>query len=246
MLPVVQTRDDEFHRRPSYTTNANEPIRRVSIASQSPPNPLRRVLLATARVVVDLRRSSIDVSATMESQRQAPPGYAYSHHPDNLKLPSVPQQELHMNHAPADITLPDLKSVLADLPPKTGHPNAFSNAVAAREMDQMGMPRTSIESDAASNMSLDDGTQRSTSVSMDDPDVRLAAEALSGLGNPGVYAQSPHELRHRLIFQTLRVHPRIGHRPQSPALHAPLHLQTRTLSRCWTFWSMPIRGSETQ
>ena len=151
-----------------------------------------------------------------------------------------------MNHAPADITLPDLKSVLADLPPKTGHPNAFSNAVAAREMDQMGMPRTSIESDAASNMSLDDGTQRSTSVSMDDPDVRLAAEALSGLGNPGVYAQSPHELRHRLIFQTLRVHPRIGHRPQSPALHAPLHLQTRTLSRCWTFWSMPIRGSGTQ
>ncbi|CAD0045938.1 unnamed protein product [Aureobasidium pullulans] len=126
----------------------------------------------------------------MESQRQAPPGYAYSHHPDNLKLPSVPQRELHMNHAPADITLPDLKSVLADLPPKTGHPNAFSNAVAAREMDQMGMPRTSIESDAASNMSLDDGTQRSTSVSMDDPDVRLAAEALSGLGNPD-FARSP-------------------------------------------------------
>ncbi|THY20647.1 transcription factor Opi1 [Aureobasidium pullulans] len=126
----------------------------------------------------------------MESQRQAPPGYAYSHHPDNLKLPSVPQQELHMNHAPADITLPDLKSVLADLPPKTGHPNAFSNAVAARELDQMGMPRTSIESDAASNMSLDDGTQRSTSVSMDDPDVRLAAEALSGLGNPD-FARSP-------------------------------------------------------
>jgi hypothetical protein len=56
---------------------------------------------------------------------------------------------------------------------------------------QVNMPRTSIESDAASNMSIDDATQRSTSVSMDDPDVRLAAEALSGLGNPGVYAQSP-------------------------------------------------------
>ena len=31
----------------------------------------------------------------------------------------------------------------------------------------------------------DDGSRRDTSVSMDDPDVRLAAEALSGLGNPG-------------------------------------------------------------
>ncbi|KAG9528765.1 transcription factor Opi1, partial [Aureobasidium melanogenum] len=152
----------------------------------------RRVLLAAAaRVVADLRRSSVDVSATMESQRQAPPGYAYEHHPDNLKLPSVPTQDLHSNHAPADITLPDLKSVLADLPSKTVHPNVLLNAAAARDMDpQMSMPRTSIESDAASNMSIEDGTQRSTSVSMDDPDVRLAAEALSGLGNPD-FAPSP-------------------------------------------------------
>jgi hypothetical protein len=129
----------------------------------------------------------------MESQRQAP-GYAYDQHADhNLKLPSVPTQDLHMNnHAPADITLPDLKSVLADLPTKTVHPNVLLNAAATRDMDpQVNMPRTSIESDAASNMSIDDATQRSTSVSMDDPDVRLAAEALSGLGNPGVYAQSP-------------------------------------------------------
>ncbi|KAI5268856.1 transcription factor Opi1 [Aureobasidium subglaciale] len=174
-----------------YTPNANDPSRQVSIASQSPSNPLSRVLLATARVVVDLRRSSADVSATMESQRQAPPGYAYSHHPDNLKLPSVPQQELHTSHAPADVTLPDLKSVLADLPQNNVHSNGTLNAAAARDMDaQMSMPRTSIESDAASNMSMDDGTQRSTSVSMDDPDVRLAAEALSGLGNPD-FARSP-------------------------------------------------------
>lgn len=127
----------------------------------------------------------------MESQRQAP-GYAYDQHADSLKLPSVPTQDLHMNHAPADITLPDLKSVLADLPSKTVHPNVLLNAAAAaaRDVDsQVNMARTSIESDAASNMSIDDATQRSTSVSMDDPDVRLAAEALSGLGNPGVYAQ---------------------------------------------------------
>ncbi|KAH0331673.1 transcription factor Opi1, partial [Aureobasidium melanogenum] len=175
-----------------YTTSANEPSRTASITCQSPSNPSRRVLLAAAaRVVADVRRRPVDVSATMESQRQAPPGYAYEHHPDNLKLPSVPTQDLYSNHAPADITLPDLKSVLADLPSKTVHPNVLLNAAAARDMDpQVSIPRTSIESDAASNMSIEDGTQRSTSVSMDDPDVRLAAEALSGLGNPD-FAPSP-------------------------------------------------------
>ena len=42
------------------------------------------------------------------------------------------------------------------------------------------------QGDAASVMSLDDASQRAPSVSMDDPDVRIAAEALSGLGNPGM------------------------------------------------------------
>jgi hypothetical protein len=42
-------------------------------------------------------------------------------------------------------------------------------------------------SDAGSAMSLDEkSSARPTSVSMDDPDVRIAAEALSGLGNPGI------------------------------------------------------------
>jgi transcriptional repressor OPI1 len=42
-------------------------------------------------------------------------------------------------------------------------------------------------SEAGSAMSLDEKSARPTSVSMDDPDVRIAAEALSGLGNPGIY-----------------------------------------------------------
>jgi hypothetical protein len=146
----------------------------------------------------------------MESQRQAPPGYAAHHSQtddaNNLKLPAVPQGDLldrHGNHSPSDlITLPDLKSVLADLPTKTVHPNVLLNATTttsptpARDADHQQqhyhyMPtRSSLESDTASNMSLDDATQRSTSVSMDDPDVRLAAEALSGLGNPD-FAPSP-------------------------------------------------------
>ena len=41
-------------------------------------------------------------------------------------------------------------------------------------------------SDTASIMSFEGQPKRSTSVvSLEDPDVRLAAEALSGLGNPG-------------------------------------------------------------
>jgi hypothetical protein len=39
-------------------------------------------------------------------------------------------------------------------------------------------------------MSLDEKSARPISVSMDDPDVRTAAEALSGLGNPGIYIRA--------------------------------------------------------
>lgn len=42
--------------------------------------------------------------------------------------------------------------------------------------------------DTASVMSMDERGHRSTSVvSLEDPDVRLAAEALSGLGNSGMH-----------------------------------------------------------
>lgn len=56
------------------------------------------------------------------------------------------------------------------------------------------MPRTSNEVDVGSPMDTtsvmsaqDDAARRRemSVVSVDDPDVRLAAEALSGLGNPG-------------------------------------------------------------
>jgi hypothetical protein len=54
---------------------------------------------------------------------------------------------------------------------------------------QDDLPREDLGSpmDTASVRSVqEDGvSRRETSVSMDDPDVRLAAEALSGLGNPG-------------------------------------------------------------
>jgi hypothetical protein len=45
-------------------------------------------------------------------------------------------------------------------------------------------------SETGSVMSLDEKSARPISVSMDDPDVRTAAEALSGLGNPGIYIRA--------------------------------------------------------
>lgn len=50
----------------------------------------------------------------------------------------------------------------------------------------MAFPRVP-EGDVGSpmNMDRDDRRREMSVVSMDDPDVRLAAEALSGLGNPG-------------------------------------------------------------
>lgn len=45
-------------------------------------------------------------------------------------------------------------------------------------------------SESGSVMSLDEKSARPTSVSMDDPDERMAAEALFGLGNPGIYMRA--------------------------------------------------------
>jgi hypothetical protein len=56
----------------------------------------------------------------------------------------------------------------------------FPRAPESLPREDMGSPM-----DTASVRS-ENTNRRETSVSMDDPDVRLAAEALSGLGNPGM------------------------------------------------------------
>lgn len=67
-------------------------------------------------------------------------------------------------------------SMFPSIPPTTRRLTAIS-----AEID------SSSVGDVDSVMSLDEvaTSQRASSVSMDDPDVRIAAEALSGLGNPG-------------------------------------------------------------
>jgi hypothetical protein len=146
----------------------------------------------------------------MEQERQlqrAPPPAYTQHDPESLHLPSVP------THIPSHVhdngRLPGIKSL--DLP-ETKARHAPHNSIEFSPRSQFngsqwatlptlnnttfprapdGLPREDIGSpmDTASIRSMqDDGAnRRETSVSMDDPDVRLAAEALSGLGNPGTW-----------------------------------------------------------
>ncbi|KAJ4347743.1 transcriptional regulator opi1 [Ascochyta clinopodiicola] len=143
-----------------------------------------------------------------EQQRPAPPAYI-QHEPESFHLPSVP------THAPnrrSNGRLPGIKAL--DLPEATAarhsprsslelsprphtdgaqwaalpalHSATFPKVPDAFPAD-VGSPM-----DTASVLSAQDeaARRRETSVSMDDPDVRLAAEALSGLGNPD-FLRSP-------------------------------------------------------
>jgi transcriptional repressor OPI1 len=147
----------------------------------------------------------------MDMQQERPPPPAYTQHePDTIRLPSVP------THAPLSPQqgdrLPGIRSL--DLPssharlhplrasielsPKASQAEwsaglpPLSSATFPRVPE--GLPRHSDAVDVGSPMdtgsvvSMGDDRRRETSVlSVDDPDVRLAAVALSGLGNPGQY-----------------------------------------------------------
>lgn len=132
----------------------------------------------------------------MQQERQAPaqpPAYT-QHDPNTLNLPSVPTHslpplrslDLGDAHHPSH---PDRATI--ELSPKSrsdaqwGHLPPLTSATFPRAPDgDIGSPM-----DTSSVVSAGDdaaGHRRETSVlSVDDPDVRLAAEALSGLGNPG-------------------------------------------------------------
>lgn len=136
----------------------------------------------------------------MELQRERPPAY-HSHDPDTLKLPSVPSHDFNTtSQNQHDLRLPNLQTVLspdfqrADSPPQDGTRSPLSVRSLPRmdPGDSNNEARKSMDgvlispSDNGSRMSGEERGLRSASVlSMDDPDVRLAAEALSGLGNPG-------------------------------------------------------------
>lgn len=143
----------------------------------------------------------------MELQQERPPDYV-QRSPESVEWPAIPQ------HAPEqprpDITLPDLKTVLssdfehmstpvgsvASPPLRHGSPNSVRslpridpgyNTMLEHPRGMNAIMASSNDTDSV--MSYEDTTGRSASraLSVDDPDVRMAAEALSGLGNPSEY-----------------------------------------------------------
>jgi hypothetical protein len=154
-----------------------------------------------------------------QQQRPPPPAYA-QHEPDSFHLPSVPTHIPHaqqqQQQQQGNGRLPGIKSLdLPDATPSARHtpqhsievsPRAHFDAAQWGQLPSLhgptfprvpdGIPR-SLPEDMGSPMDTgawsmhDDKARRETSVSMDDPDVRLAAEALSGLGNPGTSDEHP-------------------------------------------------------
>lgn len=151
-----------------------------------------------------------------EQQRPPPPAYA-QHEPESFHLPAVPT---HIPHAQQQNgRLPGIKSLdLPDANPSARHTPRNSIELSPRSQfdgSQWGQlpslhsatfPRVPdvkprLPEDVGSPMDTasvwsaqDEKARRETSVSMDDPDVRLAAEALSGLGNPGTLKTQPLNL----------------------------------------------------
>ena len=150
----------------------------------------------------------------MQEEQQRPPPPAYiQHEPESLHLPSVPTHVPNPNPNPnpnrlSSGRLPGIKAL--DLPDATArHSPRNSMEMSPRSVtdgSQWGslpalhsatfpkvpdglLADVGSPMDTASVLSAQDeaARRRETSVSMDDPDVRLAAEALSGLGNPGVW-----------------------------------------------------------
>jgi hypothetical protein len=139
---------------------------------------------------------------TMESQQERPPSYDIA----PLVLPSPPKNDLTPLPAQSNINLPDLRSL--GLPPSqsphyyrqpqewtTGPQSAFANSFPSVPTT---LPRASAERSLGSPVatesvvSIDErGTKTPSVVSMDDPETRMAAEALSGLRNLGEYNYSP-------------------------------------------------------
>lgn len=135
-------------------------------------------------------------------QRAPPPAYT-QHEPESLHLPSVPTHIPTHNHHPDNARLPGIKSLhLPETKPRhTPHTSIEYSPRTNFEASHWGVlpapngttfpsvPESLPREDVGSPM--DTSSIRETSVSMDDPDVRLAAEALSGLGNPGMWGVVP-------------------------------------------------------
>ncbi|KAJ4321272.1 transcriptional regulator opi1 [Fusarium piperis] len=172
----------------------------------------------------------------------SPPAYSNSAHA--IKLPDVPNTELPpLSHLEADndIKLPSLSSLTSEMaldPPKNHWPSLNPihpyHALAPLGPQTMDSP-TRMDLDASSNSVVSAPSPdrfldaRSSSVSLDDPDVRLAAEALGDL-RADFISSPPHR------NTSLPVSPPTSHgfqssnrtQPQSPQPEPLLSLLTTT------------------
>ncbi|USW51714.1 Putative transcription factor Opi1 [Septoria linicola] len=135
---------------------------------------------------------------------QSRPSSALSRSPETVEWPAVPRHEIRSHN---DVTLPDLKTVLSPEFERMSAPRQQSPQ-SVRSLPRIdpghvllgeGGADVTMASpvDTASVVSMEDRNGRATSVvSMEDPDVRDAAEALSGLGNPEYSRGSRNQSRH--------------------------------------------------
>ncbi|CBY01694.1 hypothetical protein IAQ61_010071 [Plenodomus lingam] len=119
------------------------------------------------------------------------PGIKSLHLPETTTTTTTTTQARHSPHNSIELSphsrhegsqwgmLPSLNN--ATLP-------RLQEAASRSGPEDMGSPMDTAS--VRSTYTHEDGSRRETSVSMDDPDVRLAAEALSGLGNPD-FVRSP-------------------------------------------------------
>jgi len=122
-------------------------------------------------------------------ERERPPAYT-SHDPDTLHLPSVPQHDPHLA-----LQLPDIKSL--GLPSSTQflangaqHTAQWQNPPAQHVFHTPARSefptRTSeVTSPAVSVVSHESGNKPQITPTVDDAETRMAAEALSALGQLG-------------------------------------------------------------
>lgn len=158
----------------------------------------------------------------MEQQleRERPPAYT-NHDPDTLHLPSVPQHDPHTS-----IQLPDIKSL--GLPSSTQflangaqHTANWQSPPAQHIFHtpvRSEFPRhtSEVTSPAGSVMSHEGGMRAQNAMNVDDPETRMAAEALSALGKLGGSFQLYPEYLARfcvywetfkVILTSLSIHP---------------------------------------
>jgi len=121
----------------------------------------------------------------METIQQISPPPAYeSTSTDDLKLPAVPKHDIGPSNPPADLTLPGFKDVVAGIPSHAEQSQTKPFVWAqAKKSKHDGQEMMTTGEEVTSR-------QRSSSIaSLDDPVVRMAAEALSGLGKKGRFTE---------------------------------------------------------